>query len=134
MNNQQLTYPRFWQTIGWLLVAAIVLFSIVPKPPQPPLITSDKSHHLLAYAGTMFWFQLAFNARFRWIIFLVGLGIALEIIQGLLSYRYFEYADILANISGVVIGLILANTPIGQLMPYLDNVLNNVLSTRRDSF
>lgn len=124
-RNFGLAYPRLWQAIGWLLVTAVIVLTLIPKPPQPPLITSDKAHHLLAYAGLTLWFIQAFAARLRWAVFLIGLGIALEYIQGALGYRQFEYIDMLANTLGVGCGWLLSATALGRLVARLDQALAN---------
>lgn len=123
-----LTFPRLWQAVGWLLVTAVIVLTLMPKPPQPPLITWDKAHHLLAYAVLMLWFAQAFTARVRWIIFLIGLGIALEFLQGMMGYRQFEYIDMLANALGVGCGWLLSATPLGRLVGRLDRNLAARLS------
>jgi len=124
MNEEKrLIFPRVWQAVGWLLVAAVTALSLMPAPPEPPLMTWDKSNHLLAYAVLMLWFRQAFSARIRWIVFLVALGIVLELVQGWLSYRYLEFTDMVANTLGVAGGLWLANTSLGSLVAYLDSAL-----------
>jgi len=122
-NLSPLAFPRLWQTLGWLLVTAVIVLSLLPEPPQPPLITSDKAQHLLTYAVLMLWFAQAFSARVHWAAFLVGLGVALEFLQGLTEYRQFEYADMLANTLGVGCGLLLAATPLGATIERLDHAL-----------
>ena len=122
-DREHLEFPRLWQTIAWLLVVAVVIVTLMPKPPQVEFMPSwDKAHHFLAYAGLTFWFRQAF-VSIRWTIFLMALGIALEFIQGWSGYRYFEYGDMLANTLGVIGGLLLASTPLGRLIRWLDYTL-----------
>jgi len=124
MNEQQrLLFPHVWQAIGWLLVAGVTALSVMPAPPEPPLMTWDKSNHLLAYATLMLWFRQAFSPRVRWILFLVALGVVLELIQGWLGYRDLEFTDMLANTLGVAGGLGLAKTSLGSLVTWLDSAL-----------
>lgn len=125
-----LRYRRWWQGTGWLLVAAVAVLSLLPQPPQPPVLTWDKSHHLLAYGLLMFWFRQSFAPRPVWVAFLVALGLVLEVLQGLSGYRYFEWADLLANTLGVGAGLALAATPAGTLLARLDRRLSAALRTR----
>lgn len=125
-----LRYRAWWQGLGWLLVAAVAVLSLLPQPPQPPVLTWDKSHHLLAYGLLMYWFRQSFAPRWGWVAFLVGLGVALEILQGLSGYRYFEWADMLANTLGVGCGLVLAATPAGRLLARLDRRLSANPRTR----
>jgi VanZ family protein len=118
-----LTFVLLWQALGWLMVALVVVFSLLPQPPEPPLITWDKSQHLLTYGVLMFWFRIAFAERTIWVGFLVGLGITLEFLQACSGYRYFEYTDMLANTLGVLVGLLLAATPLATFLELLDRRL-----------
>lgn len=122
-SQTPLTFTLVWQTIGWLMVIVVVVLTLMPKPPTPPVLIWDKSQHLVSYALLMFWFAQAFLGRIKWIIFFVGLGIVLEYLQGWSGYRQFDYADMLANGLGVLAGLLLASTPLGQLLKWLDSLL-----------
>jgi glycopeptide antibiotics resistance protein len=51
---------------------------------------------------------------------LVSLGVCIEILQGLGGYRYFEYADMLANSGGVLMGWGLAHTRMGRVILLLE--------------
>ena len=42
------------------------------------------------------------GSRRRCVVGLIAMGVAVEILQGWSGYRYFEYADMLANSSGVL--------------------------------
>jgi VanZ family protein len=90
----------------------------------------DKSQHFVSYALLMFWFAQAFVGRVQWLSFLVGLGITLEYLQGWLGYRQFDYADMLANGLGVLIGLLVASTPLGLLVKWLDSAVARCWSRR----
>lgn len=118
--DNRLLLPRLWQAVGWLLVAAVTILSLIPAPPEP-LLLWDKASHLLAYATLMLWFRQAFSPRVRWILFLVALGVVLELIQGWLGYRDLEFTDMLANTLGVAGGLGLAKTSLGSLVTWLDS-------------
>ena len=76
--------------------------------PQVPSTIGDKINHLLAYGVLMGWFgQLLTNWRHRMFcaLALILLGISMEFLQGMTSYRFFEWQDALANSLGVVFGL-----------------------------
>jgi len=122
-NREHLEFPRLWQGIAWLLVVAVVIVTLIPEPPPVEFMPAwDKAHHFLAYAGLTFWFRQVFVSM-RWTLFLVALGIALEFIQGWSGYRHFEYGDMVANTLGVLSGLLLASTPLGRLVKWLDYAL-----------
>lgn len=89
-----------------LLVIYLSLANVVM--PQVSSSFGDKINHLIAYGGLMGWFgQLFLNSRHRVLLALgfVGLGIAMEYLQGMTAYRYFDWHDALANALGVAAGL-----------------------------
>lgn len=108
-----LRYFRLWLVLGWLAVAAVVVLSLISQPPEVPLRNGDKWGHLLAYGVLMGWFVQLYQRRATQLwhaLFLVVLGVTLEFLQGYTG-RFFEYADMVANTSGVALGLALAFTP-----------------------
>ncbi len=105
-------FLRIWLAFGWLWVAAILWLSLMPMPPQPLTFDySDKLAHTLAYLFLMGWFAVAYRGRSR-IVAAAGLatmGVLVEILQGLSGYRYFEFADMVANGSGVLLAWLMMN-------------------------
>lgn len=70
----------------------------------------DKLEHMLSYFVLMSWFAQLYEtkqSRIFYALFFIMLGVLLEILQGLGQTRFFEYADMLANTTGVMIGLAL---------------------------
>lgn len=63
----------------------------------------DVDTEVLRSAPSQFWQKLPILLTF-YTCFIVG-GIGSEIVQGLLPYKIFDWADILANIAGCVLGL-----------------------------
>lgn len=119
-----LRYARLWQTLGWLLLALIVILSLMPHPPSPPLLAWDKLQHVLAYTTLMVWFRLAFAPRWRWPLLLLALSVALEFLQGWGGVRHFDLRDMLANAIGIAGGLVLViATPLGGLLIRLERML-----------
>ncbi len=98
--------------MGALWVAAILWLSLTPVPPQPLTFDfSDKIEHMLAYLFLMGWFAVVYRGRRRRAIavILVGMGVIVEVLQGLSGYRYFEWADMAANTSGVLLAWLAMN-------------------------
>jgi VanZ family protein len=117
----KLNFRRLWQGTGWLMVAVVVWASLTDHPPEPPsLVAWDKAQHFIAYAVLMFWYRQAFAHHWRWPLFLVLLGIGLEILQTCTELRTAEPFDMVANTLGVGIGLLLASTPLGTLLAAVD--------------
>lgn len=115
---------KVWLGLGWLWVALVCYLSLVPHPPEPVSFDGvDKIEHLLAYAGLMLWFCQVYvsrAARIGLLLGLVALGVAIEILQGMGGYRYFEYTDMLANSVGVSVGWTLAHTRMGRMIIQLE--------------
>ncbi|MDH2916829.1 MAG: VanZ family protein [Gallionella sp.] len=113
-----------WLALGWLWVAVVFYLSLMPLPPEPVSFDGvDKLEHALAYTSLMLWFcQLYVEKRARILLFasFVAMGVGIEILQGMSGYRYFEYADMLANTAGVLIGLGLAHAGMGRILMKLE--------------
>lgn len=97
---------RVWLAAGWLWVVGVWGLSLMPAPPQPfSFEFSDKLEHTAAYAFLMAWFSVVYRgcARLRAAVALTAMGWAVEIAQGMSGYRYFEWADVLADAAGVAL-------------------------------
>jgi VanZ family protein len=98
------------------LVALVGYFSLIPSPPETFTFTGgDKLIHLFAYFVMMLWFGLIYlpgRAYKNLGIGLIMMGLILELIQGVTSYRTLSYLDMLANALGVSLGWLLARTPL----------------------
>jgi glycopeptide antibiotics resistance protein len=64
--------------------------------------------HLVAYAALMFWFAQLYRTRVFWAAGFIGMGMALELMQGWLGTRSLEALDMLANALGVLSGWLAA--------------------------
>jgi len=105
-----LHYPRLWLGLGWSLVLAVILASLAPGGPGMHWLVNDKLLHASAYACLAFWFAGIYRkSRFaRILLGLMLLGLLLELVQGTLRYRSFDYLDLLANAAGALLALGLA--------------------------
>lgn len=97
--------------LGWLFVAAIVLFSLTPEVPSINDYTiNDKLAHFGAYGFVMAWFGWVYGtlaARLGYAVFFMVLGAALEFLQTLTATRSFELTDLVADTLGVIAGVVL---------------------------
>jgi VanZ family protein len=89
------------------VTCAIWVLSLMPITQTIP--GGDKLHHLLAYAGLMLMWSLAtpqatLRTQIKLAVLFMLMGVAIEFAQGLTPYRFFEWADALANATGVCIG------------------------------
>ena len=98
---------RLWLALGWLIVAAIVYFSLFKLVVATDIEGGDKLHHFLAYGGLMAWWAqlyLSRAARLKLALAFIALGGAMELAQGLTPDRYPEWLDLAANTAGVLLG------------------------------
>jgi VanZ family protein len=116
-----------WLTLGWLLILVVVFLSLWPEPPQPlEFEQSDKFAHVIAYLTLMLWFANIYplsSQRLLLCVAFIAMGILLEFLQNMSEYRTFSYVDMIADAFGVLLGLLLAKTPLSTYLFRLDNWL-----------
>lgn len=115
-----LRHARFWLSLWGAAVLAVIVVCLIPPPPLDLPQNSDKVEHFLAY------FLLATSAvqvfatrRALWVagVGLVLMGVGIEWAQGALTdNRMADPIDALANTSGVVAGMLIALTPLANLL------------------
>jgi hypothetical protein len=86
------------------MIAAIIVLSLVPVPPQADLGGGDKLGHLAAYGALMLWFGQLYARRLGFALGFAAMGAALEFAQGATGYRSFDVLDMAANAAGVALG------------------------------
>ncbi|MBT8119278.1 MAG: VanZ family protein [Gammaproteobacteria bacterium] len=104
-----------WLAVGYSLIAVIVILSLTSSPIDTGLDFpyQDKLYHMLAYFSLMFWFAQIYHDRIKrnlMAVMFILMGVLLEYLQGFDPNRYSEFADMLANSMGVLLGLLLALT------------------------
>lgn len=119
-----LEFVTLWRALAWVLVLVTVVSSLLPQPPTLPVILGwDKALHALAYLILMWWFRSVYGNHWRWPLFLLGLGVGLELLQGLSGIRTADLHDVVADGLGLLIGAALTRTPLGRALAWLDQVL-----------
>ncbi len=85
-------------------------------------LPSDKLMHIGAYCTLLYLFGCCFKPGKLPLFVVLGalLGLVIELIQSTTGYRSFEWADGLANLSGAILGGVLALSPAGQLFMRLE--------------
>lgn len=107
----------FWERAAapawYAAILVVVLGSLWPKPPDVLPGQSDKLVHLMMYLVLAFiparWFYPAKRVK-QAVVFVLILGAALEVGQYWSPGRFFDWADLAANVAGTVIGLALGLT------------------------
>lgn len=99
---------------GWALVLALAITtaalfgSLLPRVPMPQAPFGDKLVHAAGYAALAVSWRLALRGPSTAILAGVfAFGAVIECLQGLLPWRSFEWADMLANGSGAALGLLI---------------------------
>jgi VanZ family protein len=103
MNRRNLV-RALW--IGAMLAVLVATLAPVPQVPDLPANT-DKLVHLACYLmlGTLAALaQHSIRSSAAAACAMLIFGVAIEIVQGQLPWRSFEWADIAANIAGVLLG------------------------------
>ena len=89
-------------------VAAITYFSVLPSSAPSPVVNLDKVEHALAYGITCLAGLFAFPARPLLIgFFLFGWSGLMEVCQSFIPNRSCDFADMLANLTGIVLAALL---------------------------
>lgn len=112
-----LRYRRLWVGLGLVIAAAVAVVCLMPGNNLPGLGMSDKTKHAIAFAMLAFWFgSILVRRDLLWLVLaLVAFGALIEVAQGLMRWgRSAEFADLLADIGGTLVGLLLALTPLGR--------------------
>ena len=133
-TNKSLHFFPLWLSLGIGLVVTVIFLSLMASPPKVVSFTfGDKIGHFLAYAVLMGWFGQIFSGRMALIFFALSfaiMGVSLEYLQGMGPHRQFEYADMVANTIGVVLGLLLTTTVLkGSLHWFEERILAGKIKT-----
>ncbi len=122
--------PALWIVLGVIWVALVIYLSVASiNLPQLPSSFGDKVNHSIAYGFLMIWFgQMLFSTRYCLLlaVCLVGLGMAMEFIQGTLPYRWFDPMDGVANSVGVLFGMVALWCGIGGVFRWTERRLESV--------
>jgi len=117
---------RAWYLLGLLMLLVVGALSLMPAP---EVGVNDKLGHLITYFVLGAWFGLLAANRFvlSWtVVGLLGYGILLELLQGMTSYRFAEWADVVANAGGLLIGSLLYFTPMTRVLAFVDRWLARI--------
>lgn len=118
-----------WYLAGGLLLVGVAISSLIPIP-DISLDVGDKNAHFLTYAGLACWFGLLVRRPFSLLWVIIGIsafGMLIELLQSMTTYRYGEWADVLANSIGVAVGIIFSFTPLRRILEYVDDSLARLL-------
>jgi VanZ family protein len=132
IGARQFNKPGLWWVLGSLLVLTVCVLSLIHLPQMPLALpkVSDKWQHVLAYFAMMGWFsQLIVRKRtlIKAALCFFAMGVALEFLQGLTGYRSLDHFDVLANSTGILLGLAIAFTRLALVLSWVDRRLFGVV-------
>ncbi|MFO1504371.1 MAG: VanZ family protein [Steroidobacteraceae bacterium] len=118
----ELRFRRLWFVMGLALAAFILVLCLLPGKDLPQIHLWDKFEHALAYVALAFLFGgIVIRRDYFWLgVSLVAFGGFIELLQAHVG-RDAEWFDLLADAIGVVLGLLLALTPLGLWAHWIES-------------
>lgn len=128
-----LEYPGRWRTVGVLLPLIVMSLALAPafwpRPDDARLdwVEWDKLIHGITFALLALWYtgQYARSAYWRVALGLSVYGLLIEWLQSMLSYRTAEAGDLVADVIGIAIGIVIALIATGGWSQRAENWLKN---------
>jgi VanZ family protein len=104
---------RLWRFAFAACLVTVLVLALLPTNQPLPTTGWDKTDHILAFAVlTLLGFHCGYRTRLA--IGLLSYGIGIELLQGLTSYRYAEWRDVVADAMGIAVAFLLAR--LGQII------------------
>ena len=101
----RLTGAARWRWAFWVCALAVLVLSLMPVVPHMPSTGWDKSNHMLAFAVLAVLGLWGYPGRM--VVLLLGLlayGGLIEVLQSFTPDRFAEWADLLADALGLIVG------------------------------
>jgi VanZ family protein len=115
-----------WYQLGALMLLVVGALSLLPAP---EIAVNDKLGHLFVYLVLAAWFGLLAESRIALLwtgLGLLAYGILIELLQSMTSFRFAEWGDVLANLIGIAIGLLVFFTPLRRVLAAIDGLLARI--------
>ena len=117
---------NLWLAIGYLLVGFVLFQSLSSHPIAMSGLFDyeDKLFHALAYFTLMAWFAQIYHLRTQRIVIallFIFMGLMVEYLQSLNPDRYAEFGDMVANVTGVVLGFTLTMSAARNILLRVEN-------------
>ena len=124
-----LRFSRFWLSGGLAIMGIVLLGTLTPLSTRPIIVLNlldDKSAHLAAFAVLMLWFCGVFQLRYTPLVAvgLVLFGLVIEWLQSFIPYRSAEFADLLFDGGGIVVGWVLALLGLRRWASWTESILS----------
>lgn len=113
--------------MGVSLITAIFVGSISDIPVEiKQFVLQDKVMHAIAYGSLMGWFAQIYRhdlTRLILVVAFIAMGILIEFLQSMTPRRQFEFLDMVANTSGIVLAWAMAYTWFGGLLAKFEKLI-----------
>lgn len=117
-----------WVAAFWIALAVCTYLALTPSPPDAVTAFSDVVLHAFAFTVLTF---LCSAAHFRLsylapALCMLAYGVALELAQGQIAERSAEFGDVLVDLVGIGVGLVLVRfvgAPAEHLLSWILNSL-----------
>jgi len=123
----ELRFRHFWFGVGVVFGLLTAVVCLMPGNNLPDLRgVSDKVEHFAAFALLSFWFSSILVRRdLLWMaLLLLVFGGLIEIAQELMRWgRRGELTDVAADGCGILLGMLLALTPLGRWASWMERLL-----------
>ncbi len=98
-----------WIAAFWVALAACTYLALTPSPPDAVSHVSDVVLHAFAFTVLTFLCSVAhFRQRYLYpSLWMLAYGVAIELVQGQIEARTAEFGDLLVDVAGIAIGLVL---------------------------
>lgn len=112
-----------WWLLGGVWIVFVVYLSVANLTfPQLGFSFGDKLNHLVAYGFLMGWFGQLVKSTSRRMALTAGfifMGLSLEVVQGMLPHRWFDWFDALSNTLGVLLAVLLLRMGADNIFAWL---------------
>ena len=101
------------RTYKYLFHATLLIVTILflmPVPQAADSLVNDKLIHALVFFGLSFLFDRAYvglNSLIYLVPALISYGLLIEVLQGFSGYRMFSLADLIADLVGILVYLLI---------------------------
>ena len=113
-----------WRGAWAAMLVSTLIVCLVPMPPhEPPIAHLDKVHHLAGYALLVAYAAMLFDTRRALggaMLGVFALGVLIEALQALVPWRSMDPWDLVANTLGIVLGALVAFTPLRRTLHWVD--------------
>jgi VanZ family protein len=93
-----------WFFLFWATLLAVLILSLLPAVTELPGTGWDKTNHLFAFALLFILGRKSYPWPDRLFLGLILFGGLIEVLQSFTTYRYAEWADLLADVLGLLLG------------------------------